>query len=114
MVRHVHDGRTYWTLPDGAVELGESRERAIAREVLEETGLVTTAGRILYEEGMETCYVMNWDGKGQANLGYDPEESHLSSKERILQGVGWHSLDALCGDIQVKRVLAALSVGPET
>lgn len=33
-----HDG--YWTLPGGGVEFGEAPERAVLRELAEETGLV--------------------------------------------------------------------------
>ena len=49
--------RGMWSLPGGLLELGETTEEGIAREVLEETGLrvrpaqiVTTVDRILRDE----------------------------------------------------------------
>lgn len=39
--------RDEWELPGGQLEEGETPEQCVAREILEETSLVVTAGRLL-------------------------------------------------------------------
>jgi len=48
LVRHRKDGEVYDLLPGGGVELGETLEIALKREVLEETGLTCDIGAPLF------------------------------------------------------------------
>lgn len=48
LVRRRNDpGRGLWSIPGGRVEPGETDEAAVAREVLEETGLPVAVGRFV-------------------------------------------------------------------
>ena len=48
MIEHCKDGRTYWLLPGGGVEFGETMTAALEREMLEETNVRVKVGDLAF------------------------------------------------------------------
>jgi 8-oxo-dGTP diphosphatase len=85
-----------WSLPGGAVEVGESQEEAVAREVMEETGvvckvlgMVSTADVIIHDELGRTEYhfILNSYIARAETVEVRPETPEAE--------VGWFSVDVL-------------------
>ena len=116
MVRHIHDGRDYWTLPGGGIEAGESVLAAAKREVLEETGLSLEPDRALCvfraRRSHSHCVLMHASDRAlEPVLGIDPEEAHLPVEQRMLQAVAFKPVIELLENAMVKEVLQALQTG---
>lgn len=90
-------GRSYWVIPGGGREQGESEEECVKREMQEETGLTVSVERILLDEAGQSPGVYQWYRtylcqvvSGEAKPGYEPEEE-ASSWYAITQ-VRWFDL----------------------
>jgi 8-oxo-dGTP pyrophosphatase MutT (NUDIX family) len=90
-------GRTYWVIPGGGMEPGESPEECVRREMQEETGLEVRVLRIIVEEqGVPDVIYTNFHTylceiiSGEAAPGYEPEPE--AAALYAIQAVGWFDL----------------------
>ena len=115
MVRHAEQFRSYWTLPGGGVEAGETPAEAAEREMAEETGLRVRTVRELWEGvfSPEYCFLVELTDQQQdaPALGLDPEEAHLTLRFRrtVASTGGATSGAARDAGLKVARVLRALA-----
>lgn len=103
-----------WDLPGGVVEVGESPQLAVSREVREELGLTISAGRLLL-----TDWLPSWSGWDDALcLVFDGGEHDATVTDTIvrqareIQDAAFCTVEQareLCADFTARRIESALA-----
>ncbi|MCM3666134.1 NUDIX hydrolase [Mesobacillus subterraneus] len=108
MTKHIYPDGSFWTLPGGGLEKGETFEEAVIREVKEEVNLDVEVMEYLftgqYSGGEERCFLVRSLNEKIPQVGFDPE----LGDEQTLSEVQWHTLDSMKNDLHVSRVLEAM------
>ena len=95
--REHSTGRTYWLIPGGGIEPGESEEDCVIREMREETSLEVRVERLLLDEqgGEGRMYrfyktYLCTPLSGEAAPGYEPEPEAAANYS--ISSVDWFDL----------------------
>jgi 8-oxo-dGTP diphosphatase len=90
-------GRSYWLIPGGGIEPGETEEACVQREMQEETGLHVHVHYLLFDEPSVpsgiyqrrktyVCSILD----GEARPGYEPEAEYATAYS--FTDIGWFDL----------------------
>jgi 8-oxo-dGTP pyrophosphatase MutT (NUDIX family) len=108
MVKIAEGGKSWWCLPGGTIEPGETPEQAVLRELREELNVRAVPRRRLYTAPMPN----------EAGIDYGivvdlPTDVPTLGDDPMVVGWAWRPLDRAGDSWQVARVREALGMGSD-
>lgn len=97
-----------WTLPAGFVEPGETLDEAVIREVLEETGVISSVIGLL---GVRTGVLHSAISDNMMIFACKPENSTILVQEKELEEACWMTADELLNDKKTSVMIRELIRG---
>lgn len=99
LVRHVKKGRTYWLVPGGGLDFGETIDDCARREVKEETNLDIKLLKLLFISESVSVeherHLMNLTFLGQASNSYDDIKVLLDDRVQEARFVPVEKIDKI-------------------
>lgn len=109
MLEHQYQDQTFWALPGGGIEKGETFEQALIREIKEETLLDISIKRRLFSEDVSDLppyfykiihtYLVDIIG-GNLSLGCEPETQGFAGEFDIIS-LKWFSFERIPDNIGI-------------
>ncbi len=87
LIYRLKNGKEYFVLPGGGIEMNETSEQAVLREVKEEAGITIKPEKLIYEliesSGAKQDFWLCFYIEGEPNLSQDSIEKQIESEVNV-------------------------------
>lgn len=108
LLHRIKNGKEYYAVPGGGVEVGETEQETAAREIKEETGLTITLGQkigVININGSDEHFYIAEEFQGEPRLGSPEKERRSPDNIYRLEWVPLENMDRIALREEIKTLL---------